>query len=53
MPRRSCRVPTTDQFEAEFEGEKAKLVWRVGISGEKEKSETYKLIEILEPLPQN
>jgi hypothetical protein len=49
MPRRSCRIPATDQFQAEFNGEKAKLIWTVGISGEKEKSETYKLIEILRP----
>ena len=49
--RRSCRVPSADQFEAQFKGEKAKLFWRVGISGEKEKSETYKLIEILNPAP--
>ena len=51
--QRSCRVPSADQFEAQFKGEKAKLFWRVGISGEKEKSETYRLIEILEPLRQN
>jgi hypothetical protein len=51
--RRSCRVPSEDEFEAQFNGEKAKLFWRVGISGEKGKSETYKLIEILEPLRQN
>ena len=51
--QRSCRVPSVDQFEAQFNGEKAKLFWRVGVSGEKEKSETYRLIEILEPLRQN
>jgi hypothetical protein len=39
--------------QAQFHDEKAKLFWRVGISGEKEKSETYRLIEILEPERQN
>jgi hypothetical protein len=43
--------PSADQFEAQFKGEKAKLFWRVGISGEEEKSETFKLIELLEPAP--
>jgi hypothetical protein len=51
--QRSCREPLTNEFEAQFNGEKAKLIWRVGISGEKEKSETYRLIEILEPLHRN
>ena len=46
---RSCRVPGSDRVEAEFRGEKAKLVWRVGIQGEEERSETYKLIEVLDP----
>jgi hypothetical protein len=49
MPRRSCRVPTINQFAAEFKGENVKLLWRVGIHGETEKSETYRLVEILEP----
>ena len=48
-PRRSCRIPTSDRFEAQFNGEKAKLIWRVGINAEKVVSETYDLIEILDP----
>jgi hypothetical protein len=48
-PRRSCRIPTSNQFDAEFNGDKAKLIWQIGIRGEKTQSETYKLIEILEP----
>jgi hypothetical protein len=51
LPRRSCRVPTTDSFEAEFRAEKAKLFWRVGVSGEKERSETYRLLEIVNRAP--
>jgi hypothetical protein len=47
---RSCRVPSTDQFEAEFHGDDAKLFWRIGVYGEKVQSETYKLIEILSPI---
>ena len=50
--RRSCRVPMTDRFDAEFDGEKVKLLWRVGISGEKGQSETYRLLEIVEPAQQ-
>lgn len=48
-PRRSCRIPTVTQFDAEFNGDKAKLIWRVGINGEKVVSETYDLIQILDP----
>jgi hypothetical protein len=48
-PRRSCRIPTIDRFDVEFNGDKAKLVWRVGINGEKKVSETYDLIQILDP----
>jgi len=47
--RRSCRVPSADRLEAEFRGENAKLSWQVGVYGEKTQSETYKLIEIVEP----
>jgi hypothetical protein len=49
-PRRSCRIPTVTQFDVEFSGDKAKLIWRVGINGEKVVSETYDLIQILDPL---
>lgn len=45
---RNCRVPTTDKIQAEFDGEKAKLVWSVGIDGKKTQSETYKIITIIE-----
>jgi hypothetical protein len=45
---RNCRVPTTDKIQAEFDGEKAKLIWPVGIDGKKTQSETYKIITIIE-----
>jgi hypothetical protein len=48
-PRRSCRIPTVSRFSVDFSGDKAKLIWRVGVNGEKIVSETYTLIEILEP----
>ncbi len=48
-PRRSCRIPASDRFDVQFSGDKAKLVWRVGINGEKTVSETYDLIQILDP----
>lgn len=48
--RRSCRIPMTDRFEAEFNGDKAKLYWRIGVNSEKGLSETYRLIEIVEPI---
>ena len=49
-PRRSCRIPTVDRFDVEFNGDKAKLIWRVGINAEKVVSETYDLVQILDPL---
>ena len=47
--QRSCRVPTTDRLDVEFEGDDAKLFWQIGVRAEKGLSETYKLIEVLEP----
>ena len=48
-PRRSCRTPTVDRFDVEFKGDRAKLIWRVGVNAEKVVSETYDLIQILDP----
>ena len=45
---RSCRVPLVSKIQAEFSGEKAKLSWPVSIDGKKLKSETYKIIAVLE-----
>jgi hypothetical protein len=49
-PRRSCRIPTVNRFDVEFNGDKAKLIWGVGINGEKVVSETYDLVQILDAI---
>ena len=46
--RRSCRIPSTNKIQAEFNGEKAKLRWPVGIDGKKFKSETYRILAVLD-----
>jgi hypothetical protein len=43
---RSCRVPLVDEFEAEFNGDKAKLFWSTSLDGKKTASETYKIIAV-------
>jgi hypothetical protein len=43
---RSCRVPLVDQFEATFDGDKAKLFWPTSLDGKKIESETYKIIAV-------
>jgi hypothetical protein len=43
---RSCRVPLVDSFEADFNGDKAKLMWPVSLDGKKTASETYKIIAV-------
>jgi len=45
---RSCRVPLVENIQAEFQGDKAKLVWVVSLDGKKTQSETYKIIAILD-----
>jgi hypothetical protein len=40
-PRRSCRIPTGNQFDVQFSGEQAKLLWHIGVNNEKAISETY------------
>lgn len=46
--RRSCRVPLVDTIEADFHGDKAKLIWVVSLDGKKKQSETYKVLAILD-----
>jgi hypothetical protein len=46
--RRSCRIPLVDNIEAEFHGDKAKLVWIVSLDGKKTQSETYKILAVLD-----
>src|SRR5450755_3576902 len=36
---RSCRVPLVDEFEATFDGDKAKLFWPTSLDGKKTESE--------------
>jgi hypothetical protein len=43
---RSCRVPLVDEFEATFNGDKAKLFWPTSLDGKKFESETYKIIAV-------
>jgi hypothetical protein len=43
----SCRVPLVDDIQAEFHGDKAKLVWVVSLDGKKTQSQTYKVLAIL------
>jgi hypothetical protein len=45
---RSCRMPLTDDIQAEFHGDKAKLEWVVSLDGKKMDSETYKVLGILD-----
>lgn len=46
--RRSCRMPLVDDIGAEFDGDKAKLMWVVSIDGKKMESETYKILGVLD-----
>jgi hypothetical protein len=43
----SCRVPLVDDIQAEFHGDKAKLVWVVSLDGKKTQSQIYKVLAIL------
>jgi hypothetical protein len=43
---RSCRVPLVNEFEASFDGDKAKLFWPTSLDGKKVESETYKIIAV-------
>jgi hypothetical protein len=45
--RRSCGMPMVDRVEAEFNGKRARLTWRVGPDGKKTESETYKVVALL------
>ena len=46
--RRDCRVPLVENIQAEFHGDKAKLIWVVSLDGKKMQSETYKVLAILD-----
>jgi len=44
---RSCRVPLVDEIQAEFKGDKAKLIWPVSLDGKKMQTETYRILGVL------
>jgi hypothetical protein len=44
---RSCKIPQTDEIEAEFKSKNAKLKWPVSVDGKKFESETYTILAIL------
>jgi hypothetical protein len=46
--QRSCHIPMVDKIRAEFDGDKAKLIWPISIDGKKFQTETYKILGILE-----
>ena len=46
--RRSCRMPLVDSIQADFNGDKAKLIWPVSIDGRKMQSETYRILGVLD-----
>ncbi len=41
-------MPLVENIEAEFHGDKAKLIWAVSLDGKKMQSETYKVLAILD-----
>jgi hypothetical protein len=48
---RSCRRPMTATLKAKFDGNKAKLIWPIGVDGKKTESETYAVVRIDAPAP--
>lgn len=44
---RSCKAPITNDVQADFHGDNAKLIWVVSLDGKKTDSETYKVMGIL------
>ena len=41
-------MPLVENIEAEFHGDKAKLIWVLSLDGKKMQSETYKVLAILD-----
>ena len=39
-------MPLVDEFEADFNGDKAKLIWPTSLDGKKTASETYRIIAV-------
>lgn len=42
--RRSCRIPRTDDIQADFSGKSVKLKWQSSLDARKLRSETYRLV---------
>lgn len=49
--QRSCREPLTDEIQAEFDQDNARLVWNASIDGKTMGVETYKILGILAKIP--
>lgn len=49
--QRSCREPLTDEIQAEFDQDNARLVWNASIDGKTMGVETYKILGILARIP--
>ena len=45
---RDCHMPLVESIQAEFHGDKAKLIWPVSLDGKKMQAETYKVLAILD-----
>jgi hypothetical protein len=41
-------MPLVDNIQAEFHGDKTKLIWVVNLDGKKTASETYKVLAVLD-----
>jgi hypothetical protein len=41
-------MPLVDSIQADFNGDKAKLIWPVSIDGRKMQSETYRILGVLD-----
>jgi hypothetical protein len=46
--RRSCRMPLVNTIQADFNSDRAKLIWPVSLDGKKLQSETYKILAIID-----
>jgi hypothetical protein len=44
-------MPLVENIQAEFKGDKAKLIWVVSVDGKKTESETYKVLGVLDKPP--
>jgi hypothetical protein len=49
--QRNCREPLTDEIQAEFDQDNARLVWSASVDGTTMGVETYKIIGILSKIP--